>query len=326
MNIEKENTVKAFLSDRCWVEGPSGVTFLAAGEYNENYLVTVEDGRRYVFRINHGSQLGLEDQIAYEFQVLENLAETGVTPRPLFYEEPAEEFDTGVLLMEYLPGRPLDYAKDTEKAADIFAKVHSVAPGGFLIEQAHPVRDIANECDMLLHRFSDHPLKSQRKRLLAYHEEITRLADETESLFRSEPLCLVNTEVNSGNFIIAGDGDGDEDRAFLTDWEKAVKSPRYQDLGHFIVLTTTRWKTDYTYTPDEKVAFIEAYAEKARCGVPLDELIEKTFILEKTILLRGLSWCFMAYYEYTRPGRKLRNEDTFEKIKLYMNELECILP
>ena len=320
MSTGKEDTVKAFLSNRSWVEGPSHVSFLAAGEYNENYLVASEDGRRYVFRINHGSQLGLKNQIAYEFQVLENLSRTGVTPRPFYYEEPAEGFGAGVLLMEYLPGRPLDYAADTEKAADIFAKVHSVIPGDFLIEQAHPVRNIANECDMLLHRYPDHPLKTQQKRLLAYHDKITRLADETESLFRSEPLCLVNSEVNSGNFII------EKDRAFLVDWEKAVKSPRYQDLGHFIVLTTTRWKTDYTYTMEEKVAFIEAYAEKVRCGVPLDELIEKTFILEKTILLRGLSWCFMAYYEYTRPGRELRNEDTFEKIKLYMNELECILP
>jgi hypothetical protein len=60
-------------------------------------------------------------------------------------------------------------------------------------------------------------------------------------------------------------------------------------------------------------------------GLDLNELFEKTKILERTILLRALSWCFMAYYEYTQVERKLRNPDTFEKIRDYLNDIEPLL-
>ena len=35
--------------------------------------------------------------------------------------------------------------------------------------------------------------------------------------------------------------------------------------------------------------------------------------------LRGVTWCAMAYREYCQPGRELRNKDTFEKLKAYMD-------
>jgi len=44
------------------LQGPESVSFLAAGEYNENWKVNTPSGTS-VFRINHGSQLGLADQI-----------------------------------------------------------------------------------------------------------------------------------------------------------------------------------------------------------------------------------------------------------------------
>jgi hypothetical protein len=34
--------------------------------------------------------------------------------------------------------------------------------------------------------------------------------------------------------------------------------------------------------------------------------------------LRAISWCAMAWTEYTEPGRQLVNMDTFEKIKAYI--------
>jgi len=47
--------------------------------------------------------------------------------------------------------------------------------------------------------------------------------------------------------------------------------------------------------------------------------------MEKTILLRALSWCYMAWYEYTRTARPLRNADTFAKISQYLADIPCIL-
>ena len=57
----------------------------------------------------------------------------------------------------------------------------------------------------------------------------------------------------------------------------------------------------------------------------LEDLILKTRVMEKTILLRALSWCFMAWYEYTRTERPLQNPDTFAKIKQYLADIPWIL-
>jgi hypothetical protein len=79
------------------------------------------------------------------------------------------------------------------------------------------------------------------------------------------------------------------------------------------------------YSEEEKLRFIQCYAQNMNLGLDVKELYEKTKILERTILLRAISWSFMAYYEYTREDRSLRNEDTFAKIRDYLNDVESLL-
>jgi aminoglycoside phosphotransferase (APT) family kinase protein len=185
---------------------PASLRFLAAGEYNENYVVECDNGP-LVLRINHGSQLGLEDQISYEYRVLKAVAPSGVTPRPVFLDPDPIGLDNGLMLMEYLPGGPLDYHKDLEKAARIFAHIHALPLEPGLIMQADPVADLASESWGLIHRYPDHPRHEVGKRLEAYHAKVLELRDETWHLFESEPMVMANTEVNSGNFIIGPKGD-----------------------------------------------------------------------------------------------------------------------
>jgi len=318
-NRDMLERIHAFLEAAGWIDGPFTVSFLAAGEYNANYLVK-NDSNAFVLRINHGSQLGLgQDQIAYEYRVLEMLAASGVTPRPIACEPNAAPLGGGALLMAYLPGKALDYHRDLEPAAHIFARVHSVPLSGGLVVQADPVLDIARESEGLINRFADHPLEKEGRQIRAYHDSILELADRTRHLFAGEALCLVNTEVNSGNFLISDAG------AYLVDWEKAVASFRYQDLGHFMVPTTTLWKRDTVLTTAEKHQFLSFYHRSACPEMDFDELILKTRVLEKTILLRALSWCFMAWYEYTQIDRSLKNPDTFSKIKQYLADIPWIL-
>ena len=51
--------VKKSIEKNNWLSDIDRVEFLAAGEYNENFMVVSGSGT-YVFRINHGSQLNLE--------------------------------------------------------------------------------------------------------------------------------------------------------------------------------------------------------------------------------------------------------------------------
>jgi hypothetical protein len=187
------------------------------------------------------------------------------------------------------------------------------------VVQQNPVQAIAEESVGLIQRFSKHPLKKVKKALLTYHEQIRKLGERSGEVFQNEPLCLVNTEVNSGNFIIS------RTKGYLVDWEKTVISYRYQDLGHFLVPTTTLWKSEFRFTPEGKSRFLSAYREFLHLDLDLSEISEKTKILERTILLRALSWCFMAYYEYTQTKRALKNQVTFNKIRSYLKEIDSFL-
>ena len=202
---DKSFRVADYLLDMGWIEYPfsrEDVCFLAAGEYNENYIVNVGPG--YVLRINHGSQLGLEDQIGYEFNVLQSVVSSGVTPRPYRVDSQTKVMGRGTLLMQYLPGGAFQYGRDTIKAADVFARLHSLPVSSDLLVQAAPVHAIAAESLELLQRYRTPALHSEQKRLLKYHDHILNLAETSGDLFVNDPLVIVNTEVNSGNFIVDG--------------------------------------------------------------------------------------------------------------------------
>jgi len=322
--------------DRTWLDRPGAISFLAAGEYNQNWRVETPQGPR-VFRINHGSQLGLgAEQVCYEHAVLSLLQGSGVTPVPLAVDAAPQRLEPalpgGVLLMEFLPGIALDYRRDASEAATIFAAVHAcpVPAAHGCIVQADPVGDIVRESTGLLARFADHPRRDVQARLLRYRDEVAVLGEATRALFADEALVIVNTEVNSGNFLIERNPqDGTCVSRALVDWEKAVVSCRHQDLGHFLARTTTLWKTDYTFDAEARARFLRDYVQAAeRRGMALDPdtLDEATRVLERTILLRGLSWCYMAWYEYTRAEqRALQNRDTFATIERYLDNLEWLL-
>lgn len=341
--MDKKQNIVRYLKNSGWLEqlgcrNPHDVAFLASGEYNENWIVTAlpanADGststgsKHYVFRINHGSQLGLSNnQITYEFNILNALKESHVTPVPYFEDATAGDkdsaFDRGVLLMEYLPGIPLEYTKDLSHAAHIFASVHTqpVPDGNKFIKQADPVADIVQESRGLLARFDDHPKTTVRQALERYSEKITKLGEQYAPAFLNEQQLIVNTEVNSGNFII----NRENNTAHLVDWEKAVISCRYQDLGHFLAPVTTLWKTDFLASPDHKHKFLTLYKEQSGIHQTLEELTTLTNVLEQTIILRGLSWCYMAWYEYTQQNRSIKNNDTFATIERYLDNIEWFL-
>ena len=123
--------VRQYLQDRDWSGVPvmCGRTFrvqaLAQGEYNLNYLIGDGDVQ-LVFRVNMGTQIDRDDQILYEYKALELLQGSGVTPLPYFVDDSRTFFDRGILIMSFLSGEPLNYHKDLDGAAGLFAGVHQI--------------------------------------------------------------------------------------------------------------------------------------------------------------------------------------------------------
>ena len=294
---------------------PSGTelefSLLGQGEYNINYVFThpVTD-KKLVLRINRGSQMHLKDQIGYEFSALQNLIPSGRTPKPLLCSP-----EHALLVMQWLPGSALDYRRDMKTAARILADIHSVPvpENCHLIRPQAPARAIYDEClAMVQHYFDWEEADPQVVGLLQdLICEIGTLPLEEPS---DAPVCMVNTELNSGNFLICEDGAG-----YLVDWEKPLLSEPAQDLGHFLAPTTTFWKTDVILTPEEVRQFATDYTAAVGGRMDCASLAERLPLYFTVTCLRGVTWCAMAYREYCQPGRELRNEDTFRKLKAYLH-------
>jgi aminoglycoside phosphotransferase (APT) family kinase protein len=303
------------------------VEFLAQGEYNINFLL--KDGEdKFVMRINLGSQMDLKDQIGYEFHALEQLAPSGVTPRPYYLDNTKADLPYGMLVMEYLSGRPLKYQYDLKPAAEVFAKIHEldISEDTILIKEENPLTAIWNECNDLIEQYlhSDLANKEIKDFLIEMKEYLFSKKDKEKEIMDLLPLSIVNTEVNSGNFII----NESDNKAYLVDWEKPLITSPLQDLSHFMVPTTTLWKTDFIFNQGEEEEFLHHYINARNIKISYQKLLSALDLFNRFSAMRGISWSAMAWVEYQKPGRLIKNEDTFRTMDNYLRKdfLEMLFP
>ena len=317
--------VRTYLSDRDWKDVPCmhGRSFevapLAQGEYNLNYRITAGD-LELVFRVNIGTQLHRRDQIVYEYNALRLLAGSGVTPAPYFVDDSRRFFDQGILIMQFLPGEPLDYRRDTASAAALLARIHQTTvpeAANHLMRETAPLSMIYEECAGLLQRYFDSDLADPAIR--AYLRDLLRWAEAAraaERYYQADPWpCIVNTEVNSGNFIV----NRSNGTIHLVDWEMPRWGDPSQDLAHFCSPLTTLWKTDFRMRPQDRRDFLEAYGRRIRDRHLKDTLMDRVRLREPFVYLRGISWSAMGWVAYQSDYAGVKNPDTWAKLEQYMN-------
>jgi aminoglycoside phosphotransferase (APT) family kinase protein len=298
---------------------PFVVAPLAQGEYNLNYLVR-QRGHTWVLRVNTGSQIQRDDQIVYEYKALHLLVPTGVTPHPYDVDDSRSHLGYGTLAMEYLPGERLDYRRDLGDVARLFAGIHSLeipSDSNHLIAEEQPLTLTYEECARLLpvylnSELADPDLRDYLVDVLAWARESCR----AERYFIEDPWpCIINTEVNSGNFI----ANRNKGCLYLVDWEKPLYGDPSQDLSHFCAPMTTLWKTEYRMTAEAKHHFIESY--KAAIANPhLSSTIDQRVRLRDPFnYLRGISWSAMAWVTYQTGTHAVKNADTFSKVTSYLD-------
>lgn len=291
------------------------VNFLAQGEYNINF--TVDDGNsKYVFRVNTGSQLELNNQIVYEYNALKALEISDVTPKVYFVDSSKMFLEYGVLIMEFLEGRPLEYNKDLKKSAEIFGKIHSIdlenIDHEFIMED-NICSDRITEGKRLLKDYLKSPMVHKKLKNFFYKflEWAEKNKDRERYFTKNKWHVINNTEVNSHNFII-----GDKN-SYLIDWEKPVVSDPCQDITQFLAPTTTLWKANYVLTKEEIEDFYKAYINNLKNGNK--DIKERVHLYNPYLYLRALSWCAYAWLEYQKPNKDIKNMDTYRKIEEYLN-------
>lgn len=373
------------------------VRCIGAGEYNSNFLIerpwsTVHQERDnapnsvplalspapwlgaieapFVLRVNRASQINLgHKQIGYEFNALRFLEPSGVTPRVYSCTELGKYIPFGMLTMEYLPGRPLQYEHDLLLAAHLLARVHTLdATDAPLLRPRYPQRALLEECKRMWNvyeRFvspvsagsgadchdaahcdvascdasgrnasarnaatrnaSDsnascsvpegrsmgnrHCDRSTAERLALIQSWMKIAAHNAIDTPCARP-CVINTELNSGNFII--NDEAPQTLSRIIDWEKPVIADCEQDIAHFLVPTTTNWKTDTILSAAEIRAFLDEYARFRT----VDTQLLRTYM--QLNVLRGITWCAMAFVQYSH-GEGARNVDTWKKIQEFLS-------
>ena len=318
--------VQAYLDQRQWRQVPimQGRRFtaepLAQGEYNLNYLISsIDKSIKLVFRVNIGTQINRTDQIAYEYKTLELLKDSDVTPKPYFVDENPIPFDRGILIMEFIPGETLDYSRDLNAAAGLFGNIHQIqvnSGNNHLIREDAPLSQIYDECKGLLNRYFESDLAEPDIR--DYLKEIIHWADcgrSKEKYFQQDPWsCIINTEVNSGNFIV----NRRQGTIHLVDWEMPRWGDPSQDICHFCSPLTTLWKTNYRMSESDKRNFIDTYMAALADRHLKDTLVERIRLREPFVYLRGISWSAMGWVAYQTAFDGVKNPDTWSTLKRYM--------
>jgi len=291
------------------------VTFelLGHGEYNINYLFHhPSTGEKLVLRLPMGSQMHLDNQARYEFEALRLLQQSGRTPKPLYIDDTRTVIPYDFMVMEFLPGRTLRYQSDLPQAASCLADIHNMELPAktHLLSPDNPCAAILDECRTMAAHYLNSDLASHEARqlitsLLEYGKKVVESARDTGKR------CLINTELNSGNFLV------NDDITYLVDWEKPLYACPGQDLGHFLAPTTTLWKTDSILTEREIQKFLQVYCDNSALYSDPAALWNDTLPFFTITCLRGVTWCAMAWVEYQSPDRFLKDAFTFEKIKYY---------
>lgn len=291
---------------------------LAQGEYNINYIFTHPlTNEKLILRVNTASQMHLENQIQYEYDALKNLEVSGRTPRVYFVDGSKSKLDYGILVMEFLEGRALDYQNDMDIAAACLADIHSVRIGHNhnLISPKNPFEEIASECEAMFSVYKNSKLAEVSK--VVKIERMLTLVNERMSNVESYEgyRCCINTELNSSNFLINGK---DYDN-YIIDWEKPLFADPAQDLGHFLAPTTTFWKTDVILEKVKIEKFINQYIHEVDNRFDVGNLEERVKLYIPANCLRGITWCAMAWTQYSEDSKLIINEDTFKKLEQYLD-------
>lgn len=310
------------------------VRLLARGEYNLNFAFGYPSAeylnsnplsaehpsaeRELVFRVNLGSQMHLENQIEYEAAALSLLQSSGRTPQVFYVDGSKAFFGKGILIEQFLPGRPLDYTTDLPEAALILADIHSVkvdeSDKDALFAPQNPLGSMLEESEAMFAQYRAWIGAAPEvcARIEGWFERARLLVQESPAGQNSH---IISTEVNSGNFLI-----NEEGQSYLVDWEKPLLGEAEQDLAHFLVPTTTFWKTDIILSETEIQTFIKLYRNAVNGRFDTSTIASRLPAYMALTCLRGVTWCAMALAQHETSQRKVADVYTLSKVRAYLEE------
>ena len=290
--------------------GDTDVAFLGAGEYTYNFIVSRGDSRSVV-RLITGSQMGLDrrSQAAYEGSALRLLGPSSRTPRLHGEVLNPSVVPYPYLILEYLPGGPLDYLADIPEAARCVADIHRlpVPERHGLQVHANPAASVQQEMTELAESLSPDVRRDLEPLLNRFAETAP---DSDGGLF--DDLRIINTDLNSHNFIVC---DG---YARLIDWEKARIGPSQLDIAHFLLPTTTLWRnqTATRLNADQRSAFVQTYLD-ARPDLRPERYLPGLRKAMQAAAVRAVVWCAWSIAATSSGDREISHEESLDRCRVF---------
>lgn len=297
------------------------VTPLAAGEHNMNFVFAhPATGARYVLRVSCLSQFDVASPSRYEYEALRMLEPSGRTPRARFVDDGPDALGRGVLVIDFLPGRPLDYANpaDMQEAARVLADIHAVRPSASscLNAPADPLRDQIEECRRMFARYRasafEDPLVVRYVERF-FERTCAALAAPPDS---SECLHVQNTEATADQFLMNGDGA----RGYMIDWEKPLVGEVAQDVAYFLAPTSTIWQDGPLLSDSERSRFVDSYWDAVAGRFARGRFDERFAAFSMSNNLRGVTWSCQAWVDYHDPDHPLKHDATYRRLGRYLSE------
>ena len=294
---------------------------LKQGEHNANFtFVHPRTQAKHVLRVNYLSQMGLDDQIGYEYRALEFLQPSGRVPKPRYLDSSKQLCGHGALVMDYYEGEWLDYEipGNVVEAARMLADVHAVPVGADcpLQRPGDPLRAQFDVCVGFFDNYRRSALADEHVvNAIGQMQRITRAVLEAP-FDPHDSAHALNTEAVAVHFLIPQDGSP----GHMVDWENPLVGEVAQDVAYFLSPTTTIWDTDYIFPKADREAFLSTYWAQVAGRFPEGRFEQRFDAYVKSNCLLGITWSANAWVEYHDPARPLKNAKTFEKLKQYLSQ------
>lgn len=302
-DIDDKNDIAKVLS------GDDAAVFLAQGEYNANFIF--DEGRK-LLRIALGSQMNLTNQIAYEYHALKGLEPSGVVPKVYELVEQTDLLGNGYLIEEFVQGRHLNYDTDLDIAAKMLARIHNTDYRSFptLIKAEQPFKMMFEEFEEMFAVYRAWAGKDPQ--VEGRIDKMLNLLLEMGLDHKLQNPCVINTELNSSNFIINPGGN-----SYIIDWEKPLIGEKEQDVAHFLSPTTTLFKADLWLTTEQMEQFITTYNKHSSPNIINRPKLNRYLLFT---YMRGITWCAMAYAQYNSGAKIVADRKMVETVKGYLND------
>lgn len=294
---------------------------LKQGEHNANFtFVHPRTGAKHVLRVNYISQLGLDDQIGYEYRALRFLEPSTRTPQARYCDSSKRFYGHGALVMDFYEGEWVDFRQPDQvaEAAHMLADVHAVdtQEGCPLLRPGDPLRKQLEKCKGFFENycsssFEEAHVSTAVRRMFRDAERALE-----EPFDAADATHALNTEAVAAHFLIMPDGSP----GHFVDWEMPIVGEVAQDVAYFLSPTTTIWDTDdsFIFSADERRDFVETYWSKVGGRFSPGRFEQRFSAYVMTNCLVGITWSANAWVEYHDPARPLKTERTFNKIQEYL--------